>query len=123
MEGENTQGNEQIRRVAEPIQEAQMWMKLVGVLSIAQGLLAAITVVGIVVAWLPIWMGVLLFQAASRAETAYSSGDEAALIEALSKIRTYFTIVGVMTMLGLLLTLVAIFFFGLLGLMAGAMGQ
>ncbi len=120
MEAENTQGNDQIRRVAAPLNEAQMWMKLVGVLAIVYGLLTAISIVGIVVAWLPIWMGMLLFQSASRAETAYMSGNEKALVDSLSKIRTYFTIMGVVAMLGLLMA-IALFFFGFLGILAGAL--
>jgi len=120
MEGENAQGIDQIKRLAAPLNEATMWMKLVGVLAIIYGLLGVISIIGIVVAWLPIWMGLLLFQSASRAQTAYASGDEAALIDSLGKIRTYFTITGVITMLGLLL-MIAMLFFGVLGLLAGAM--
>ena len=48
-------------------------------------------------------------------------GDEGALIESLGKIRTYFTIMGIVAMMGLLL-MIAMFFFGFLGVLAGAMG-
>lgn len=45
---------------------------------------------------------VLLMQAAKKAEVAHQVGDEADAIESLSKIKTYFTIVGVATIIVLL---------------------
>jgi len=109
MNGGDNANTEQIRQVAMPIYEARLWMKLVGVLSILSGLLTAITIIGIIVAWLPIWMGVLLFQAASQAENAHASGDLGAMVESLRKIKTYFIITGVVTLLGLLWGLFWIF--------------
>lgn len=107
-----TAGNgsaDMVRKIATPIYEARVWLKLVGVLSIISGLFIAITIIGIIVAWLPIWMGVLLFQAASQTESAYASGDQGTLIEGLGKLRTYFIITGVLTLLGILWTLFWVF--------------
>ncbi|NIW79677.1 MAG: hypothetical protein GWN16_09545, partial [Calditrichae bacterium] len=43
------------------------WLKFLGIVSIISGAVVAITIVGIIIAWLPIWLGVLLFQAGDRA--------------------------------------------------------
>ena len=77
------------------------WMKLVGVMMIIYGALAVLTIVGILFAWLPIWMGVLLFQSAGAIERAYLAEDEVALQLSLAKLKTYFTITGVLTLIGL----------------------
>lgn len=111
MEGEAAAAasNEQIRQISVPIYQARVWMKLVGVLSIIQGILVAFTIIGIVVAWLPIWMGVLLFQSASRAEDVYVSGDLRTMIDSLAKIRTYFTIMGIVTLIMVVFMMFVIF--------------
>ncbi len=59
--------------------QSKGWLKFLGVLSIIGGVLSALTIVGILVAWLPIWMGVLLFQAGSQADAmATTAGSQPA---------------------------------------------
>ncbi|MCK4606166.1 MAG: hypothetical protein KAU35_02600 [candidate division Zixibacteria bacterium] len=78
-------------------------MKLLGVVMIVQGILSALTIVGIVICWLPIWLGVLLFKAAGAAEAAQLTGDRMQLEESLRKIKTYFVINGVLMLIMLVL--------------------
>jgi hypothetical protein len=109
-----------IKNISQTLYPARNWMKLVGVLSIIYGALTALTIVGIVVAWLPIWMGVLLFQSASALERAVLMESADDLTMALAKIRTYFTIMGVLTLIGLVFMILGIFMGGLAGIMATA---
>ncbi|WP_447553539.1 DUF5362 family protein [Vreelandella sp. EE22] len=106
---------ELLRSIAEPLYRAKFWMQLIGVMLIITGLLTAITVVGIIVAWIPIWGGVVLMQAAKAGSRAYQSGDERELRFALGKLKTHFTIFGVLLLLYLLL-FVGMTFLGLLGI-------
>ena len=76
-------------------------MKFLGVLFIISGALYAITIVGIIVAWLPIWIGILLFQSGTAAEEAYYNGSEYDLVKSLEKIKTFFTIWGVLAILSI----------------------
>jgi hypothetical protein len=69
-------------------------------MAIIWGALCAITVVGLIIAWLPIWQGILLFKAATAAESAQISGDKVQLMESLRQLRTYFTIMGVTIIAG-----------------------
>ena len=92
-----------VREIGLPIHAGKMWLKLLGVLSILQGILSAITIVGIVIAWLPIWLGVLLYQSATIIERAYLTGDKIALTTAMDKLRLYFTIQGILTLIGLII--------------------
>ncbi|MGP1345926.1 MAG: DUF5362 family protein [Phycisphaerales bacterium] len=51
------------------------WLKFIGVLAIINGVLTALTIFGIVIAWLPIWIGVLLYKAGSSFFIARESED------------------------------------------------
>ena len=79
MEQTNVEQENLIKEVSIPIYQARGWMKLLGILNIIGGILIAITLVGIIIAWLPIWMGVILYQAGSASEQAYFSGDKYSL--------------------------------------------
>jgi hypothetical protein len=97
MENNN---NTLIQDLSSPLFMAKGWMKLVAVLMIIYGVMLVLTIFGIIIAWLPIWMGVLLFQSASQVEQAYQNGEQMALHTSLSKLKTYFTIMGVLSLLG-----------------------
>ena len=100
--------DETVRRIIKPIDAARGWMKLLGVLSIIYGVLLAITILGLIIAWLPIWLGVLLWQGADKAEKAEVSGNETDAVESLSKIKTIFTIYGVLALIGLAISVLYI---------------
>lgn len=100
--------DETVRRLIKPIDSARGWMKLLGVLSIIYGVILAISIIGLIIAWLPIWLGVLLWQGADKAEQAETSGNEQDAVEALNKIRTIFTIYGVLALIGLIVAVVYI---------------
>jgi hypothetical protein len=63
------QDNRMVQELSVPIYQARGWLKFLGVLSIMSGVGQALSLVGILVAWLPIWMGVLMFQAGSNIES------------------------------------------------------
>jgi hypothetical protein len=73
--------------------------------------------------WLPAALGVLLLQSAGAVERAYATGDEGQLVLSLSKIKTYFTITGVLFLLGLIAAVFFIFLFGMAGVMLGDMSD
>lgn len=97
-----------IKTVSEPLYNAKFWMKLVAVMMIIYGVLTALTIVGIIIAWLPIWMGIVLYQSAGLVEKAYLSTDDQAMTMALAKLKTYFTITGVLTLIGLVIGLLSV---------------
>jgi len=100
-----------------PLYQSKGWMKFLGVMMIIWGALTALSIIGIVVAWLPIWLGVLLFQSASSIEQAQATGDKAAMIQSMSKLKLYFVITGVLALISLLLTVLGLF----TGMMGGFM--
>ncbi len=108
-----------VQEMSMPIYQAHGWLKFLGSLSIISGVMTALSVVGIIFAWLPIWMGVLMFQAGSSIDSAGQFGDRFALLRSLGNIKTYFVLQGVLTLIGIitvLLMLCVIFVLPLLGL-------
>ncbi|MDZ7289078.1 MAG: DUF5362 domain-containing protein [candidate division KSB1 bacterium] len=81
--------------------QSKGWLKFLGVLSIIGGVLSALTIIGILVAWLPIWMGVLLFQAGSQIDQLQMSKDPNKLVVMMNKLRLYFVIQGVLALIAI----------------------
>jgi len=102
-----------VRELTLPIFQSKGWLRLLGVVSIASGVFAAITIFGILYAWLPIWIGVLLFQAASSVERAHLTGDKMVYFDSLNKLKIYFIIQGVTTLISLVIGIFVFFMFGL----------
>ena len=99
-----------IKELSVPLYNCKGWMKLIGIMYIISGAIQALTIFGIIVAWLPIWIGVLLFQSAGAIEQAYEADSKAAMMTSLSKLKTYFIIMGVLTLIGIIGGLLAFFF-------------
>ena len=116
MEEENL-----IKEVSLPIFQSKGWLKLLGIVMIIQGILTALTLVGIVICWLPIWLGVLLFQAAGTIEGAMINGDKMQLLRSLSKIKLYFMINGILMLLVIIGVVIAILISG--GAIISAIGN
>ncbi len=98
----------------------QPWLRFLGVLNLIMGVLEALTVIGLTVAWVNLWLGYLLYQAAGKAEEVRVMDPEEALVDFLEKLRRFFMILGLLTVV-LLLAGVAFFLFGLFTL--GRWGQ
>ena len=101
VEGTPT-GNPIVSRVVGPLDASAGWMKLIGTVSIIYGVLTALTIIGLLFAWLPIWLGILTRKAATQAQLAYASGDESAAIASTDSIRIIFKIQGILLLIGLI---------------------
>ncbi len=92
-----------VRELSVPIYQAKGWLKFLGILSIIGGIGQALSIVGILFAWLPIWMGVLMYQAGSNIESAAQYGDKFGFLRSMSSLKTYFVLQGVLTLLAIIL--------------------
>jgi len=88
-------------RIKENIRGMKGWLKLLGIVQIVFGILQAVTVFGIIWAWLPIWLGVILNSAGNKAQEYMEKGDETLLMEFTKKLKLYFIINGIMMLISL----------------------
>lgn len=114
--------NDLIRQLSRPLAQGKGWMKLVAVLSIVYGILIGLSIVGLLFAWLPIWIGIVLLQAATAIEEAEFSGEQQAMLKAMTRLKSYFTIMGVLALIGLLFFGAAMLL-GFAGAMMGGIGM
>lgn len=110
-----------IRQVMSPLVNGKFWMKLLGVMMIISGALQVLSIIGIVWAWIPIWLGVLLFQSAGAAEQASSTEDAVLAERATDKLRLFFMIQGILMLVALVLVGLMMLFGGF-AMVAGMMG-
>ncbi len=87
-----------------------IWMKVLGVFFIVYGVITCITIIGLVIGWVPIWLGVLLFSSAKRLDVIeeYDSPEDA--VECIEKISLYFKISGIVTLVYAVFLVGSIFF-------------
>ena len=102
IENQNIEKN-LVHEISNPIYQSKSWIKFLGILMLIYGIFVALSIVGIIIAWLPIWLGILLMQVASRIEQAQQMGDKVALIKAQNSLSTYFTVYGVLALIGLII--------------------
>jgi len=117
MEQDTTNGAD-LRGLIEPLARGKFWMHLIGLMLIISGVLTALSIIGIIIAWIPIWAGVVLMQAAGASQRAFESADPEAIKYALGRLRIYFTIFGVLLLIYLILMVLGMIF----GIGAGLMG-
>jgi len=90
--GEDTDASAQIKRFSAVVAAGSSWMKLLALTMFGLSVLLCFTIVGLLVAWLPLWQGINLWSAANLAKQAVYTGSEHDLLQALDKIRRSFTI-------------------------------
>jgi hypothetical protein len=91
-----------VRELSFPLHEGRGWIRFLGWVSLLHGIVLGMTIVGLLVAWLPIWMGVLLLQSAKAVENAHQTGEKHSLLLSLVKLKTYFVVQGIMGLLAIL---------------------
>ncbi len=79
----------------EPLTRAAGWMKFLAIVSIVTGVLTALTVVGIIVAWIPIWLGIVLLNAANQANAGVRDNNPHLCHQAMDNLRRFFKISGI----------------------------
>lgn len=91
-----TPDNSTVRAIAGVLASNAAWIKFLAILNIISGAISCITIIGAIVGWLPIWLGVILLKAANSAREAESTGSQTELTEALQKVGLYFKINGIL---------------------------
>ena len=88
------------------------WLKFLGVVNIIMGVFVALSIIGIIVAWLPIWLGVLLFQAGNQISEARITRNSFHLVEMMRKFKMYFMIQGILLLISVVFGIIGFLAFG-----------
>ncbi|MEO0086051.1 MAG: DUF5362 family protein [candidate division WOR-3 bacterium] len=83
------------------------WMKFVGIVTLISGILQALSIVGIIWAWLSIWLGILINQAGSSARSYADTGDEASLNTLTGRLKLIFKLIGILIIVSVAVSIVA----------------
>ncbi len=97
----------------EPLLASAGWLKFLGIFSIIMGALFVLTITGILVAWVPIWIGILLYQAGDRLSP---TSDNYTLYEGSDKLRLAIKIFGIYIIVSFVLSIFAVIAMMTLGL-------
>jgi len=84
-----------------PLAQGAGWVKFIGILLIILGALMCITIIGAVIGWFPIWVGVIFTRSADAIGRAHQNNDPVALKESLGKLGTLFVIQGVLNIISI----------------------
>lgn len=104
---------DKVKRAILKLEQSAGWMKFLGIVQLIYGILTAITLVGIL--W--IWLGLVLIKASNNLRLA-KDGDEESLIEASQNLSTYFTVWGIIAIIGVAITVIVMIIY--LFVVAGA---
>lgn len=104
----STNPSRTIERLAERARSLSGWLRFFGGVTVAAAIPSILSIFGIVFAWLPIWLGVLLFQAG----TAAGRGTDEELIRMIEKLRLYFIVQCVVIIIAAIMLGIAFIFFG-----------
>lgn len=94
---------------------ARTWMRFAGVMMMIFGGLYCLTIIGIVVGWLPILLGWLTHKAGTELGRYAESSDPHALESALGSLKTYYLIVGILLILYLVLVVLVALLYLIMG--------
>jgi hypothetical protein len=94
-----------LQDIIRPLYVSRFWINLFAYCLIFYSSLITITGVGVLVAWLPIWIGILLLMISRSLKTAFEEDNEEALQLSLSRFKTLFTILGVFSLILIVVSL------------------
>lgn len=108
----------------EPLHAVAGWIAFLGWVFIVLGVIYCLTIVGLIIGWLPIWMGVLLKGASEKLKLGFQAGNEADLHAASKNLGTYFVVLGILTLIAVVINLLylAVVVIMIIAAIAGAAG-
>jgi len=116
-----------IAAVVAPLYRVKGWIKFAGIMTIISGAFQVLSIWGIIIAWIPIWMGILLVSSANLLEQAHTAKNGTIMQQSFEKLGTYFKLMGifivVIIVLAILGIIAAIMIPALIGLQRASMGM
>ena len=95
-----------------PLCNASSWLKLLGVVNIVIGVIYCITIIGLIIGWLPLWIGITLNRASNSLKAGYEQSNCHEIREGMSSLALVFKIIGVIVII--YLVLLALYFLAII---------
>lgn len=86
------------------------WLKFLGFFAIVAGALMAMTIIGMIVAWIPLWMGVALYRGGEEAARVARGGGDGPLLNLMGHLRTSLSLAGAALIFALVFAVMALLF-------------
>jgi hypothetical protein len=97
------------------------WIKFLGITSIIAGGLYALSIIGIIIAWLPIWIGIILVRVANGSKEV-AEGKIESIGEMLGSLKTFFILSGVLTIISIAFSIIWFMVMGI-AMIGGLLGE
>jgi len=97
------------------------WMKFLGIVYIISGGLSALTIFGIIIAWLPIWLGVILLKA-SNSTGEVGAGKIESLGNMMGSLKPFFIVSGVFMIISVVFSVIWFMVMGF-AMLGGFLGE
>ena len=86
-----------------PLCNASGWLKLLGVVNIIIGVIYCITIIGLIIGWLPLWIGITLNRASNSLKAGYEQSNRHEIRRGMSSLALVCKIIGVIVIIYLVL--------------------
>jgi hypothetical protein len=109
------------RKVTTSCKEMNGWIKFLAIVWIISGGFYALTIVGIIIAWILIWIGIILLKVSnSCGEVAGGKGES--LGDMFASLKTFFLLTGIFTIITMALSAIWFIIFGI-AMIGGILGE
>lgn len=78
-------------------------MKLVGIINIVAGVLYCLTIVGLIVGWIPLWIGICMNRASNQIGDGFTIGNDQLTHQGVDSLATAIKILGVILLIGIVI--------------------
>lgn len=105
----------------ETIKELAKWMRFLGTYFFILGIVICLSIIGAIIGWLPIVLGLMLREAGSKMLTFASGSPDSQFLGSMAKLKDYFKwngVIAIIYLVALGLVLIGLFFAMLAGLAA-----
>ena len=81
------------------------WLRFLGILNIIFGAIYCLTIVGLIIGWLPLWIGITLNKASSSLQTGYTQRNYMDVRSSMESLALVIKIFGVLALIGLVINI------------------
>ena len=86
-----------------PLCQAAGWLRFLGILNIIAGVIYCLTIIGLIIGWLPIWIGITLNKASHALQEGYARRDQQEIYVGMDSVAQVVKIFGVLAIIGLVI--------------------